>query len=52
MTDEERRIITGFVERVSGVANAQPARPASPWGGIGGGSSRTSWPATPRRATA
>lgn len=37
MTDEERRIITGFVERVSGVANAQPARPASPWGGIGGG---------------
>lgn len=36
MTDEERRIITGFVERVSGVANAQPARPASPWGAIGG----------------
>jgi uncharacterized protein len=36
MTDEERRIITGFVERVSGAANAQPARPASPWGAIGG----------------
>jgi hypothetical protein len=35
MTEEERRIITGFVERVSG-ASAQPARPASPWGAIGG----------------
>jgi len=33
MTDEERRIITSFVERVSG-ANA--ARPASPWGAISG----------------
>jgi hypothetical protein len=37
MTDEERRIITGFVERVSGAASAQPARPASPWGGLGAG---------------
>jgi hypothetical protein len=36
MTDEERRIITGFVERVSGAANAAPARPASPWGAFGG----------------
>ena len=36
MTDEERRIITGFVERVSGAANAAPARPASPWGALGG----------------
>ncbi len=32
MNDEERRIITAFVERVAGV---QPARPASsPWGGV------------------
>lgn len=37
MTDEERRIITAFVERVSGATNAQPARPASPWGGLGAG---------------
>lgn len=37
MTDEERRIITSFVERVSGAnATAQP-RPASPWGALGGG---------------
>lgn len=36
MTDEERRIITGYVERVSGAANAAPARPASPWGAFGG----------------
>jgi hypothetical protein len=36
MTDEERRIITGYVERVSGAANAAPARPASPWGALGG----------------
>ncbi len=34
MTDEERRIITSFVERVSG---AQAQRPASPWGALGGG---------------
>ncbi|WP_237214845.1 DUF2076 domain-containing protein [Falsiroseomonas oryziterrae] len=33
MTDEERRIITAFVERVSG---ANGARPASPWGALGG----------------
>lgn len=43
MTDEERRIITGFVERVSGAANAAPARPASPWGAFGG----TAQPAQP-----
>ena len=30
MTEEERRIISGFVERVAGVSQA---RPASPWGG-------------------
>jgi hypothetical protein len=36
MTDEERRIITSFVERVSGAASAAPARPASPWGALGG----------------
>lgn len=35
MTDEERRIITSFVERVSGANAGQPARPASPWGGLG-----------------
>jgi len=35
MTDEERRIITGYVERVSG-ATQQAARPASPWGALGG----------------
>jgi hypothetical protein len=35
MTDEERRIITSFVERVSGAAPAA-ARPASPWGALGG----------------
>jgi len=34
MTDEERRIITSFVERVSGAANAAPPRSASPWGGM------------------
>ena len=32
MTEEERRIITDFVTRVSG-AEAGAARPASPWGG-------------------
>jgi len=31
MTEEERRIISAFVERMAGVAPAQPA--ASPWGG-------------------
>lgn len=33
MTDEERRIISAFVERMSGAAAQQQARPASPWGG-------------------
>jgi hypothetical protein len=37
MTDEERRIITSFVERVSGAAGASAARPTSPWGALGGG---------------
>ena len=32
MTEEERRIISAFVERMAGVAAPQ-ARPASPWGG-------------------
>jgi hypothetical protein len=32
MTDEERRIISGYVERVSGAAQPAPAA-ASPWGG-------------------
>lgn len=32
MTDEERRIITGYVERVSGAAQPAPAAPG-PWGG-------------------
>jgi hypothetical protein len=32
MTEEERRIISAFVERMAGVAPAQPAS-ASPWGG-------------------
>ncbi|PZW41086.1 hypothetical protein C8P66_12273 [Humitalea rosea] len=32
MTDEERRIITSFVERVAGAQAARPA--ASPWGGV------------------
>ncbi|MBI0433221.1 DUF2076 domain-containing protein [Roseomonas sp. KE0001] len=31
MTEEERRIITAFVERMAGVSASQPA--ASPWGG-------------------
>ncbi|MCB4824034.1 DUF2076 domain-containing protein [Roseicella aerolata] len=34
MNDEERRIITQYVERVAGAAPAQA--PASPWGGMGG----------------
>lgn len=34
MTDEERRIITSFVERVAGAQAARPA--ASPWGGVPG----------------
>ncbi len=38
MTEEERRIITEFVERVGG-ANRMAARPASPWGALGGGGS-------------
>ncbi len=37
MTDEERRIITEFVQRVSG-ANAAPPASAGPWGRMGGGS--------------
>jgi uncharacterized protein len=36
MNDEERRIISQFVERVAGAAPAPAA--ASPWGGLGGGS--------------
>jgi hypothetical protein len=47
MTDEERRIITGFVERVSGVANAAPSRPASPWGALGGGAQPAQPPLPP-----
>ncbi|MBK1657521.1 DUF2076 domain-containing protein [Paracraurococcus ruber] len=35
MNDEERRIITQYVERVAGAAPAQTA-PSSPWGGMGG----------------
>lgn len=35
MTEEERRIISQFVERVAGAA---PAPAASPWGAAGGGS--------------
>ncbi|MGG5818924.1 DUF2076 domain-containing protein [Falsiroseomonas sp. HW251] len=46
MTDEERRIITSFVERVSGAANAAP-RPASPWGGMGGGAQPAAQPLPP-----
>ncbi len=38
MNDEERRIITQYVERVAGAAPAPAAAPASPWGGMGGGS--------------
>ncbi|MFT8245622.1 DUF2076 domain-containing protein [Roseomonas sp. BN140053] len=33
MTEEERRIITDFVTRVSGAQAAPPARSSSPWGG-------------------
>jgi hypothetical protein len=47
MTDEERRIITGFVERVSGAANAAPSRPASPWGALGGGAQPAQPPLPP-----
>jgi hypothetical protein len=47
MTDEERRIITSFVERVSGAANAQPARPASPWGGFGAAQQPAAQPLPP-----
>lgn len=36
MTEEERRIISDYVQRVAG-AN-QPAPAAGPWGGMGGGS--------------
>ncbi len=46
MTDEERRIITSFVERVSGAANAS-ARPASPWGALGGGKQPAAQPLPP-----
>lgn len=46
MTDEERRIITSFVERVSGAANAAP-RPASPWGALGGGQQPAAQPLPP-----
>ncbi len=47
MTDEERRIITGYVERVSGAANAAPARPASPWGALGGQQQQATPPLPP-----
>jgi hypothetical protein len=47
MTDEERRIITSFVERVSGAASAAPARPASPWGTLGGGAQPAQPPLPP-----
>jgi hypothetical protein len=47
MTDEERRIITSFVERVSGAANAAPSRPASPWGALGGGQQPAAQPLPP-----
>jgi hypothetical protein len=47
MTDEERRIITSFVERVSGATNAAPPRPASPWGAIGGGAQPAQPPLPP-----
>jgi len=48
MTDEERRIITSFVERVSGAANAAGApRPASPWGALGGGAQPAQPPLPP-----
>lgn len=46
MTDEERRIITAFVERVSGASAAQP-RPASPWGALGGGGQPAAQPLPP-----
>jgi hypothetical protein len=32
MTEEERRIITGFVERVAGVAPVEAPRTSTPWG--------------------
>lgn len=35
MTDDERRIITEYVQRVSGALAGTPA-PTSPWGGMGG----------------
>jgi hypothetical protein len=47
MTDEERRIITGYVERVSGAAGAAPARPSSPWGALGGGQQQPAQPPLP-----
>jgi hypothetical protein len=47
MTDEERRIITSFVERVSGATQAAPARPASPWGALGGGAQPAQPPLPP-----
>lgn len=47
MTDEERRIITSFVERVSGAANAAAARPSSPWGSLGGGAQPAQPPLPP-----
>lgn len=47
MTDEERRIITSFVERVSGATSAAPQRPASPWGALGGGAQPAQPPLPP-----
>ena len=52
MTDEERRIITTFVERVGGAAGAAPARPASPWGALGGGAQPPAQPLPPVDAEA
>lgn len=47
MTDDERRIITEFVQRVAG-ANAGAAAPSSgPWGGMGRGSVPQSQPPLP-----
>jgi hypothetical protein len=46
MTDEERRIITSYIERVSGASQAQP-RPSSPWGALGGGAQPAQPPLPP-----
>jgi uncharacterized protein len=46
MTDEERRIISEFVQRVSGANAPQPAA-SGPWGSMGGGGSVPSTQARP-----